>query len=592
MMGQGQLIDLAYMLRRDYMTATVSNSSVVVSYNIGSCPFLPNDVTDFVDVFISKTKTPAEYSGKTMIFKSADNNSLEPSGVDVQLRDMHQDNKLVGQAGHYNLSNINLSDAEDKTMTLAFTEKQDYQVNTKLCQNSVMDSCKVLVNGNMSVLQTQFKSSKIKAIEYGLCDENGNELEGGYVSPTDMAGTFEFNSVLTSHPKNIAYNNTDNIGYTWEGCHALTRIPCLFGDESTRLTDSRNTIGGDMERGIRFADQSFNICRSLTYVGPVLNLLGLVPDPQWKMAYSMFNDTPRLSDIRLKNLCNGDWDLSLRDSYRGIPNMDVPSIVYCVDNLAMQASYTWMTKELEVPENAPENGYTTRLKDSNGVLMYRGLLNVKNGFKLGIPEGLSARCVFMIDVQENQWNTIHNEVLEIVGNGETAVYTPLVAGYNCIAIELRKTDGTALTREDMLEYANAGIYLEVASGDGTYAGNNRIPSHRHTVTLPDAYLSELLTYVALTPEIIERARAKGWEVNIGSVEMKPRAFTVSGTQYFALPEMNFSMWVNSIYNTDGFAIDENERVVNATGQPILLSEGLQEVHSTDVISEGATFVIE
>ena len=54
------------------------------------------------------------------------------------------------------------------------TEKQDYQVNTKLCQNSVMDSCKVLVNGNMSVLQTQFKSSKIKAIEYGLCDENGN----------------------------------------------------------------------------------------------------------------------------------------------------------------------------------------------------------------------------------------------------------------------------------------------------------------------------------------------------------------------------------------------------------------------------------
>ena len=74
--------------------------------------------------------------------------------------------------------------------------------------------------------------------------------------------------------------------------------------------------------------------------------------------------------------------------------------------------------------------------------------------------------------------------------------------------------------------------------------------------------------------------------------MKPRAFTVSDTQYFALPEMNFSMWVNSIYNTDGFAIDENERVVNATGQPILLSEGLQEVHSTDVISEGATFVIE
>lgn len=589
-MGQGQIIDLAYMLRRNYMKATTGSTSVVVSYNIGSCPFLPNDVTDFVDVFISKTKTPAEYSGKTMIFKSVSDASLEPAGTDVQLRDIHQNNKLIGSVGSYNLSNIDLSGAEDKTMTLAFTSYNSYGVNSSLCQGSVMDSCKILINGNMSVLQTQFKSAKVKAIEYGLCDENGVEIEGGYVSPTDIAGAFEFNGALTSHPKNIAYHNTDNIGYAWEWCSSLTRIPCLFGDETTRETDYRNTIGGSQERGIRFADQTFNICRQLTYVGPVLNLLGIIPDPNWKMPYSMFNDTPRISDIRLKNLCNGDWDLSLRNDYWGIPKMDVPSIVYCVKNLARQADYTWMQKELQVPEDSPQNGYTTRLVDSTTRLTYRGLVNVKNGFKLGLPDGLTARCVFMIDVTENQWNTIHNEVLEVVGDGTVGEYAPLNAGYNCIALELRRTDGAPLTRAQMLDFADAGIYFEAAKSDTTYAAVNLIPTHRHSLTVPDLYVDDLTSYTDLTVDIIESAWEKGWGLNIGSLAVQPLTFSVMGNEYKMLPEMTFRTWMESKYNTDGFTVDINDNVTNATGNLIGLKEN-QELHIDAKITSDYDYIL-
>lgn len=124
----------------------------------------------------------------------------------------------------------------------------------------------------------------------------------------------------------------------FDHCSKLTSIPYVtgWGRES-----EHNTIYPryDGYRGVADCKHLFN-AGSLQSIGPRLNmkaisLNGCTVDGQSQIALSdtLFN-CPVLTDVRIINLNNNDWDFTDQNGYVYIPNMDVASAEYLLNNVA------------------------------------------------------------------------------------------------------------------------------------------------------------------------------------------------------------------------------------------------------------------
>ena len=392
---------------------------------------------------------------------------------------------------------------------------QEYDLMPDFLSGSTFNSVTLNINiGNISVLQNMFRRAKVKRIIFNL--------NGGKCQPTDMSGFNEFNSICTSLPNKIDYQFCRYINYAFEQNFALQEIPSYYTvtDEASRISTPENIIGGSSYTGIIQAEQAFNQCRVLRKIGPVLDFRGVVPNSTGQPG-AMFNDSTNVTDVRFKNLCNGDWNFSLHNSWLGIPNMDLASIKYCIENLAKQTDLSFEAIEVKTITESTYN-WSSLVSNSTKSLMFKNtdgskFINIPSTYKVKLPSGLTMKLVWWLDNQENQYNEAYNVFTTIVGDGTEKTLTNSLEGYKYATIEILKTDGSDLSK-DALHQLLLTTNIEFYVGSST---TNLFKSAQHKIYFGDKYKTQIEAKDVITSEIIQTANNKGWSIYIGDTLLNP-----------------------------------------------------------------------
>ena len=157
----------------------------------------------------------------------------------------------------------------------------------------------------------------------------------------DLSGAFEFCGNLLKLPVinwgdgNWSFGTGEdattykvpcsNAGFAFEYCYRLPEIP-QYG--TTRDT-AANTL-----TFVDYSPQTFNQCKALTKIGPILDFRYLKP----ANAYLLFGGCTALTDLRLKNLNHGSWrfdEKAINGVVHGnLSALDADSIKYLIDNLS------------------------------------------------------------------------------------------------------------------------------------------------------------------------------------------------------------------------------------------------------------------
>lgn len=161
----------------------------------------------------------------------------------------------------------------------------------------------------------------------------------------DLSGAFEFCHNLLKLPVinwgdgNYSFNSTDssgvitvvtykvpcsNAGFAFEYCYRLPEIP-QYGATRDAATNTLTFTS--------YSPQTFNQCKALTKIGPILDFRYLEP----ANASLIFGGCTALTDLRLKNLNHGSWrfdEKAINGVVHGnLSALDVESVKYIIDNL-------------------------------------------------------------------------------------------------------------------------------------------------------------------------------------------------------------------------------------------------------------------
>lgn len=162
----------------------------------------------------------------------------------------------------------------------------------------------------------------------------------------DLSGAFEFCHNLLKLPVinwrdgNTSFNSTDasgtvtvvtykvpcsNAGFAFEYCYRLPEIP-QYGATRDAATNHLTFTS--------YSPQTFNQCKALTKIGPILDFRYLEP----ANASLIFGGCTALTDLRLKNLNHGSWrfdEKAINGVVHGnLSALDADSVKYLIDNLS------------------------------------------------------------------------------------------------------------------------------------------------------------------------------------------------------------------------------------------------------------------
>ena len=557
-------------------------------------------IRDFVDYFFNIHPDNIFYRFNVDTFNyNGDPGYLSDKDLDELLK-IIKDNTYYDLAD--NFGSLTKVYAPNKDLVINFETKRwndtgwYYNVMRDKFTNSTFNSITLNIKDcGFSVIQNMFKSCKAKKITFNL-------LGSGHVKITDMSGFNEFNEICTSMPNNIDYSGCTNIGYAWERDMRLPEIPSYYTvtDEESRLSTPENIIGGSARYGISFANQAFNVCRQLSKIGPVLDFRGTIPnDTAYRQPSTMTNDSNNISDVRMKNLCNGNWSF-IYNNWRGLSNLNNDSIKYLISNLGRQVDISFVeyrTKELSEPTYNWSNVVTgssyslmfNMFYPSLGSALRSRFLNIDSTYQVQLPSSLKMKLVWWIGNGENEHNLAHNVYTEITGDDTLHTYTNTLAseGYKYCTVELFTNDDTALTKD---------ILHQILSGDsgknakfyvGTNTSFNYFPSVNHELWLH--YSSEM--YPLPDQNTIQSAYDKGWTIKFGNyykltpsgsnsrilTELSPDAYNPSSASEYPVqrtttltakkgrPGSNNDWYaVNDTNKHVAVAIPEGVRMVNIT----------------------------
>ncbi len=290
-------------------------------------PYSISNIKDFKQTFCDDNRN-GDY---TITHKKFEANSNLTQEQQEEILTIYSNNELV---------NRNISDFIGKVyncpdfdlviirggLTSNYANAYDWDAHGNCFYGSVFNSIKLISKrGNISSMNNLFRRCKCKKIE----------IEG-FCRPHDISGICERNDLLTSFPNTIDYSKCTNIGYAFELCYNIPELPNYYQvtDENSRISNSKNIIP------LEFCDQAFNNCSKMTKIGPVLDFNKITPNPTQNLPYTMFNDSLNISDVRFKNICNGDWDFR-KNGWLGLPNLDKASIKYILANLVSQLDKDW-----------------------------------------------------------------------------------------------------------------------------------------------------------------------------------------------------------------------------------------------------------
>jgi hypothetical protein len=162
----------------------------------------------------------------------------------------------------------------------------------------------------------------------------------------DISGAFEscYNllklPVINWRDGNTSFNSTDasgvvtvvtykvpcsNAGFAFEYCYRLPELP-QYGATRDAATNHLTFTN--------YSPQTFNQCKALTKIGPILDFRYLEP----ANASLIFGGCTALTDLRLKNLNHGSWrfdEKAINGVVHGnLSALDVDSVKYLIDNLS------------------------------------------------------------------------------------------------------------------------------------------------------------------------------------------------------------------------------------------------------------------
>lgn len=157
----------------------------------------------------------------------------------------------------------------------------------------------------------------------------------------DLSGAFEFCGNLLKLPVinwsdgNYSFGTGEsaptykvpcsNVGYAFEYCYRLPELP-QYGATRDAATNVLTFVD--------FAPQTFNQCKALTKIGPILDFRYLEP----ANASLIFGGCTALTDLRLKNLNHGSWrfdEKAINGVVHGnLSALDAESVKYLIDNLS------------------------------------------------------------------------------------------------------------------------------------------------------------------------------------------------------------------------------------------------------------------
>lgn len=316
-----------------------------------TCPYLPSQVTNLADVALNQEQLTAG-TRNTIVW-----NQTLPSGWTEQ--DIV--NIYSGQSLNFTPRGEQFWDIKSGTTNFEITYTGDSYVTTDYpwgsytsqgifaprwnqqqqgiyIQNGWLQTpANVVVNFTSSfssvsqVMFSQMKTTTALTINQ----------QAGTFACHDVTGMFEGDSALVTLNITGAFNygTWRTMHNTFDACNALTGIPY---STSWARGHANNTIypHADGQRGSANAYHMFRGLNSLTYLGPTINmgamsLSGCTYDGQNQAALTdTFFDCPELTDVRIINLNNNDWNFADSSTFTYVPKMSAASIEYLLNNAA------------------------------------------------------------------------------------------------------------------------------------------------------------------------------------------------------------------------------------------------------------------
>ena len=194
------------------------------------------------------------------------------------------------------------------------------------------------------IINTGFVTS-LHEIFYGAGNLREVEFEN-VARSQDLSGAFEFCHNLLKLPVinwsdgNTSFNSVDtggvvtvvtykvpcsNAGFAFEYCYRLPEIPQYGATRDAAINTLTFT---------NYSPQTFNQCKALTKIGPILDFRYLEP----ANASLIFGGCTALTDLRLKNLNHGSWrfdEKAINGVVHGnLSALDAESVKYLIDNLS------------------------------------------------------------------------------------------------------------------------------------------------------------------------------------------------------------------------------------------------------------------
>ena len=196
---------------------------------------------------------------------------------------------------------------------------------------------KVIINTGFvtSLHEIFYRAGNLREVEF----ENAARSQ-------DLSGAFEFCGNLLKLPVinwsdgNTSFNSTNasgtvtvvtykvpcsNAGFAFEYCYRLPEIP-QYGATRDAATNTLTFTN--------YSPQTFNQCKALTKIGPILDFRYLEP----ANASLIFGGCTALTDLRLKNLNHGSWrfdEKAINGVVHGnLSALDAESVKYLIDNLS------------------------------------------------------------------------------------------------------------------------------------------------------------------------------------------------------------------------------------------------------------------
>lgn len=327
-----QLIDEGYAVKN-------SDGSIQIHSN---CPYKMGQISDFYDI-LSNNKQIDEGVNNTFVWRE----SLPEGWNLLEIIDAYNHMKIQGYVSHYAtlFSGVDCHEASSITFTFAGETQASavgidgllFATNQNWSQNFSPSEITYFTNAPISSFSFPFGGcGTTKKIVLGFPSAK-------YTGTHTMNGTFmnsgieEIINGTDDNHKGIEWYKTSDLRWAFLNCKNLKEIPSTYGITDRYSLNNEIFPRKTTVRGYSSLWMFCNGCSNLSKIGPVLNLSTIIPTTgDSGNITGSFGNCKKLTDVRIKGLSNGDWDFT-KDPTE-IPNMDVESLTYLLNNVSSHCS--------------------------------------------------------------------------------------------------------------------------------------------------------------------------------------------------------------------------------------------------------------